>query len=1024
MKFTSASAIIVNILATTSWATPTPVSESISASRTSDLVWLASETAGCGAAGACHGFGGGGLCNDRVCFALLISFVSIVQDPRGHTLGERAAGSHGKFLSNSSSWRGARVLHEFDVGSLIGARYMLVRKYANEAWSGRYRHSEPRRYRCPIFPARRVGPPRAPRVTDIPSTLARYPSLRTRRFPQLTGNLVDREPRLFLFNMEVGFGGPSPAKKGGSDATYLVDLLHFLKNTPSDSKADNIKSALGVLASRRPDVLAVESSTTPTKERLPRIAILNELLESFVVTSDDVSTPSQSSTNSAICHERLASQMFPLGLFPHDQDLNATLCYLKAAGIGHYEILSVFGSEASLVDESHDTIPTDVGARREFISEASNVLRRAFAITHLGLKPLDIMSICRDSPYTEHFLDLVKKLGTQRIDHVPAFKELDGIPTHEKWGYRSKEDMLSTDDQKQIGLSFVSSQFIPRSELSIGDLVELVNCRYFRGRLTINGFTGSHEFPGPLSETRLLSVLVNTQKSPEQATGPLTEELCDELQGFIRLKHRLSWSVDQLDDAISSLLENRGANGRTDTPALGIDLQMLEDLSYIIQLGNLVERPVSDLLPLWSRIKPARLQSPYAKLSIHKRLTDVSHLFELSDNCNGFQPEENISRHTPTLLAVLRCREEELDYFMNVADIDRASAKLTIDTISILYRHSLMCQILQTKPAEYQDIMTLLLDDGNMFKDPKSTLETVRMWRQLLDGGWTPADIIATLSSRDTTEQTLHRLTERFELSPGELEYFTTPGAMVELDPKAPSLSSLSTLASYTKLRDSAAAGHDDFISLFRWLTNPTGDSNPASWLATATRWPESKLSLVLNTKYHGFRPDELITKINSVQELSSLHSIFDLCNRVDRTGELPLEQIINMMFQIAATTRQPGHWTKISTALQKCLTSAQLDQCREDLREAHKSALVQYLLQQQRIQELGISSADALFGYLMIDGPEDTQAQTTRLQMAISAIQLFVQRCLLGLEMGSGIPASHIDQKKWRSMKRRHTLF
>ncbi|KAH8667287.1 hypothetical protein BGZ61DRAFT_461487 [Ilyonectria robusta] len=73
MKFTSASAIIINILATTSWATPTPVSESISPSRTSDLVWLASETAGCGAAGSCHGFGGGDLCNDRVCFALLTS---------------------------------------------------------------------------------------------------------------------------------------------------------------------------------------------------------------------------------------------------------------------------------------------------------------------------------------------------------------------------------------------------------------------------------------------------------------------------------------------------------------------------------------------------------------------------------------------------------------------------------------------------------------------------------------------------------------------------------------------------------------------------------------------------------------------------------------------------------------------------------------------------------------------------------------------------------------------------------------
>ncbi|EGU72827.1 hypothetical protein FOXB_16664 [Fusarium oxysporum f. sp. conglutinans Fo5176] len=58
MKFTAASAIIVGVLATTTFATPTDFS------KTSPRD-LAAQLEGCGAAGSCQGPGGGELCNDR-----------------------------------------------------------------------------------------------------------------------------------------------------------------------------------------------------------------------------------------------------------------------------------------------------------------------------------------------------------------------------------------------------------------------------------------------------------------------------------------------------------------------------------------------------------------------------------------------------------------------------------------------------------------------------------------------------------------------------------------------------------------------------------------------------------------------------------------------------------------------------------------------------------------------------------------------------------------------------------------------
>ncbi|KAG4277356.1 hypothetical protein FPRO06_11964 [Fusarium proliferatum] len=59
MKFTAASAIIIGVLATTTFATPTNFS------KTSPRD-LAAQLEGCLAADSCRGPGGGELCNDRV----------------------------------------------------------------------------------------------------------------------------------------------------------------------------------------------------------------------------------------------------------------------------------------------------------------------------------------------------------------------------------------------------------------------------------------------------------------------------------------------------------------------------------------------------------------------------------------------------------------------------------------------------------------------------------------------------------------------------------------------------------------------------------------------------------------------------------------------------------------------------------------------------------------------------------------------------------------------------------------------
>ena len=60
---------------------------------------------------------------------------------------------------------------------------------------------------------------------------------------------------------------------------------------------------------------------------------------------------------------------------------------------------------------------------------------------------------------------------------------------------------------------------------------------------------------------------------------------------------------------------------------------------------------------------------------------------------------------------------------------------------------------------------------------------------------------------------------------------------------------------------------------------------------------------------------------------------------------------------------------------------------------------------------------ADQLYEYFLIDPATEPVVQTSRLRLAISAVQLFVQRCLLNLE--PEVPASLIDSEQWQWMKR-----
>jgi hypothetical protein len=92
-----------------------------------------------------------------------------------------------------------------------------------------------------------------------------------------------------------------------------------------------------------------------------------------------------------------------------------------------------------------------------------------------------------------------------------------------------------------------------------------------------------------------------------------------------------------------------------------------------------------------------------------------------------------------------------------------------------------------------------------------------------------------------------------------------------------------------------------------------------------------------------------------------------------------------------------------------------------DPLRRAKRDVLVAYLV---ALPLLGIENSNQLFEYFLVDPGMEPIVQTSRLRLALSSVQTFVQRCLLNLENGNPVPARNVAPSAiradwWEWMKR-----
>jgi len=220
-------------------------------------------------------------------------------------------------------------------------------------------------------------------------------------------------------------------------------------------------------------------------------------------------------------------------------------------------------------------------------------------------------------------------------------------------------------------------------------------------------------------------------------------------------------------------------------------------------------------------------------------------------------------------------------------------------------------------------------------------------------------------------------------------------------------------------------------IDLFLWADNPaefpsnafdfmTAAADPkeelASRISAATGWNKGHIDLLLHESQFDLRDP---IHFRNEENLHRLHDALVLMNRIGTESsrlfnwadpssnfEKSLEVAADARSVFRAKFDQEG-WEQAVKPLN------------DKLRKNQQNALVAYLLVQDAVVEWGVTDANTLFEFFLIDVQMDTCMKTSRLKQAISSVQLFIHRILIGLEKRYGLMPGAVDRKRWEWMQK-----
>jgi len=224
-------------------------------------------------------------------------------------------------------------------------------------------------------------------------------------------------------------------------------------------------------------------------------------------------------------------------------------------------------------------------------------------------------------------------------------------------------------------------------------------------------------------------------------------------------------------------------------------------------------------------------------------------------------------------------------------------------------------------------------------------------------------------------------------------------------------------LAAYTNLRTTIRSNGEALIGLFRWASGSAPDPPQlVDRIVTATAWDPAQVSALLAPAGFdvqdpaSFRNEIVLGRMNRALEVvdASRAEVPQLFSWADPGSRFWPAHALASAIEAAWRARfTQEDWEKAVEPLY------------DELRAHQRQALVDHLVVQPELRAWEVTDSDSLFEFFLIDVEMGTCRDTSRIKQAISSVQSFVQRCLLGLEHDYGVDATVLDRGRWEWMQK-----
>jgi hypothetical protein len=269
---------------------------------------------------------------------------------------------------------------------------------------------------------------------------------------------------------------------------------------------------------------------------------------------------------------------------------------------------------------------------------------------------------------------------------------------------------------------------------------------------------------------------------------------------------------------------------------------------------------------------------------------------------------------------------------------------------------------------------------------------------------WRPQAAIAAFTSTYTLLAKAVLLAERAQLNERELRCLGL-GTLSTTPSLAPPAESVRELLAYLALRSEMVGDRDELIGILT-LARSRDATEEDAFAALARLIRREPTTVATMARHLGLT----LTDLREVNNLRRLWDGLTLVARLDIGIETVLAAATPTPDQAVAESLRNAVRARFDVTVWRRIAAS----INDPLRRRRRDALVAYLL-----HELGLDPTrpEMLYRELLLDPGTEPVVRTSRLRLAISCVQLFIQRCLLNLE--PEVKPAVIDTTRWAWMKR-----